>query len=155
MIFIVCKTCGTAIRTSGEPDKIYSLFGEGSDWYPDKFPCPELGCGRNAEFIEHVESMALATLKIHDLSPEEAFSAFSGLGMPDEHECGPLAVQEALKSPIKNIDAKILKGSNRSIIYWLETEDGTRIYLGSSPYGAIVYRIANRHYYSAGVSDAG
>lgn len=155
MIFIVCKNCGTAIRTSGEPDQIRALFGESSDWYPDKFPCPKLGCDHNAEFVENVESMALATLSICDLSPEEAFSAFSGLGMPDEHECGPLAVQEALKSPIKKIDAKILKGSNRSIIYWLETEDGTRIYLGSSPYGAIVYRIAKRHSYAAGAINAG
>ena len=38
------------------------------------------------------------------------------------------------------MDVKLLKGSNRSIIYSIEFENGERLYLGSSPYGALVYR---------------
>lgn len=144
MITIVCKKCGVAIRTSGDPEQIENLFGDKSQWYPDKFPCPNAFCGGYGEFINAIEPEALKCLAIHNLTPEEAFAAFSGLGIPEERECGPAAVEKAFTKSVKKINSKLVPGSNRSIIYWIEFEDNTRIFFGASPYGAIVYRIAQR-----------
>jgi hypothetical protein len=54
---------------------------------------------------------------------------------------------------VKSLDAKLLKGSNRTIIYSIEFENGTRMYLASSAYGALVYRIATPRKYADEVAD--
>lgn len=144
MIMIVCKKCGVAIRTSGDSEQIENLFGERSQWYPDKFPCPNAFCGGYGEFTNAIEPEALKCLTIYDLAAEEAFAAFSGLGVPEERDCGPVAIEKAFAKPIKKINSKIVPGSNRSVIYWIEFEDNTRMFFGASSYGAIVYRIAQR-----------
>lgn len=144
MIIIACRECGMAVRVSGEHDEVQSLLGEqNTEWYPDLYPCPRAGCTSKAELMESVEPSALQTLSLHDLSPQEAYAAFHGLGLPEERDCGPTAVKTALLgSRIKNVDVRLIKGSNRSVLYKIELEDGTSLYLGSSSFGATVYRVA-------------
>lgn len=140
MITIVCNKCATAVRTVGEHEEVDVLLGEKSEWYPDKYPCPS--CSGMASMVDAIEPAALKALDLYDLTPQEAYSAFNGLGLPKERECGPMAVREAFKSPVKEIKCELIKGTNRTLLKHIIFEDGTRVYFGSSPYGATVYRIA-------------
>jgi hypothetical protein len=144
MILIVCKDCGVGLRVSGEHAEVDSLIGERSDWYPDKYPCP--GCGKSeAEMVDAIEPSAFNALDLYDLSLQETFAALNGLGLPHEQDCGPTAVQNLLvRQQIAKVDCHLIKGTNRTVVYSLTFEDGTTLYLGSSPYGATVYRIAKK-----------
>lgn len=144
MIIIACKDCGTAVRVTGEHEELSHLLGEQNpDWYPSKYPCPTALCRGKAEFMEGIEPAALRLLNVYDLTPHEAFAAFNGLGLPEERDCGPTAVKDALmRSGIKDVDVRLIRGSNRSVIYNLTLKDGTILYLGSSPFGATVYRMS-------------
>lgn len=137
MITVVCSQCTAAVRVTGAESEILSLF---NDWWPAQFPCPR--CRGTARIVEAIEQTALSVLDVYDLTPTEAFKAFSGLGLPTEQECGPMAVRLAFQQPVKTVQARLIKGSNRSVIDSIEFADGTLLYLGASPYGAIVYRIA-------------
>jgi len=143
VINIVCKSCGTAIRTSGEYDEVDSLLGEKSAWYPDQYPCPT--CGGKSEMVLAIDNTAFRSLDLHDLTPEEAFAAFNGLGLPEERECGPMAVKEAFKCPVREVKCDLIRGTNRTVLRSIEFEDGTRMYFGASSYGCTVYRIARRN----------
>lgn len=141
MIVVVCANCRTAVRIQGgEEEEMENLVGQRSEWYPDKFPCPS--CDAKATVHTAVDAEVMNVLDIHDLTPAEAFVAFNGMGLPEEQECGPTAVNKAFSQPVKKINAKLIKGSNRSVLESIEFEDGTRLFLASSPYGATVYRIS-------------
>lgn len=144
MIYIVCTDCSTAVRVSGDQEEIDHLFGEmNTDWYPDKFPCPSVGCSSKAKLIDSIASSALKMLDIHDLTPHEAYSALHGLGLPAERDCGPTAVKELLlNNKVEKVDVRLIKGSNRSVVYSITMENGVTLFLGSSPFGATAYRIA-------------
>jgi hypothetical protein len=143
VIVIACSQCSTAVRVTGEHEELRHLLGDqNEEWYPDRYPCPKTGCSGRAEFMESIDPVALLSLALHDLTPQEAYAAFHGLGLPEERDCGPTAVRAALlQSPIKNVDVRLIKGSNRSVLYKLELEDGTILFLGSSSFGATVYRM--------------
>lgn len=144
MIHIVCTKCNLAIRTVGEFNEIQHLLAEKSEWYPDKYPCPAVECDGRAEYTESIAADAYQALDIHDLTPQEAFAAYYGLGLPEEQECGPLAVDKAFEQKVSKVNARLIRGSNRSVIDSIEFEDGSVMYLGSSAAGALVYRIAKR-----------
>ena len=149
MITIVCTQCGTAVRVMGISEEVSHLFGEQSEWYPDKFPCPRVGCAGKAGIVETIEPSALLTLDMHELTPQEAFAAFHGLGFPEEKDCSATAVEQAFaRSPVKRVQTHKVKGTHRSIIQWFELEDNTRIYLAGSAWGALVYRISKPHSYA-------
>jgi len=124
------------------------LVGPDTEWWPDKFPCRKAGCDGKAQVIESVEPDALAAFDVVELTPQEAFAAFHGLGTPEEQECGVLAVEQAFQKPIKRVRAWNIKGAGRAVIDFIEFDDGTRLYIGSSPHGATVYRIAKTHSYA-------
>ena len=46
------------------------------------------------------------------------------------------------QTQIKRVSAQQIRGSHRSIIDHIELEDGTKVYLASSAFGATIYRIA-------------
>ena len=143
MIIIACKDCGTAVRITGEHAELEHLLGEYCDWYPNKYPCPSVGCGSCAEFQDAVAPAALRELTMYDLTPHEAYAAFHGLGLPEERDCNPTAVEKALVGKtIRAVHVALVRGSNRSVIYNLTTEDGAILSLGSSPFGAVVYRMS-------------
>jgi hypothetical protein len=147
VIYIVCTNCRTALSIQGDTTELVSLFGEGSEHYPDMFPCPV--CANKAFCVELVDAVALKTMQVYHLSAQEAFAAINGLGLPEEQECVPSAVQRALAdSHVTKTDAKLIAGTNRSVISYLELENGTKIYLGTSPQGVTVYRIAPKRSYT-------
>lgn len=149
MITIVCQKCATAVRISGDPEEMEAMFGQF-----DKYKCPS--CDGLAEEMDAIESAALQALDVHDLTPPEAYAAFHGLGFPDEQDCGPVHVNLLLKGKkITGVKADLIKGANRSVLYWIEFEDGTKMHLGSSPYGATVYRIQKPHSYAEQVLREG
>lgn len=135
MITIVCMSCGTAIRITGEHNEMESLFGG-----EKTFPCPT--CGEDSEEVDSIEQAAFRSLDLHDLTPQEAFAAFNGLGLPKERDCGSTAVSALLiEKRIVAVEGEMIKGTNRTVIRHIEFQDGTKMYLGASAYGAMVYRI--------------
>lgn len=148
MIFIACLKCSSATRVAGDMEGSENLVGPGSDWWPSSFPCRKAGCDGKAQVLESVDPEALAQFDIVELTPQEAFVAFHGLGVPEEQECGVLAVEQIFQKPIKRVRAWNIKGAGRSVIDFIEFDDGTRMYLGASTYGATVYRIAKVHSYT-------
>lgn len=147
MILIVCSSCSVGLRVSGDPVEMDSLLGQKSDWYPDKYPC--YSCRRPvAELLDAADPVALKVVEITDLTASEAFSALHGLGLPSEQDCGPTAVKSLLEtSKVVKADCQLIKGTNRSVIYSLTFDNGSTLYLGSSPYGATAYRISDKRSY--------
>jgi hypothetical protein len=83
------------------------------------------------------------------VTPAEAYTALSGLGLPSEQECGPLAVEKLFNEQrVTRVASRLIRNTHRCIIDFIEFEDGTKMYLGSSTLGATVYRIAPKHSYA-------
>jgi hypothetical protein len=149
MILIACLKCGAAVRTVG--DAAEHLLGPQSEWYPNKYPCPRAECSGVCEYLQGVESSALQMLEIHDLSPEEAFIAFNGLGFPEEHDCGRTAVEKLFaEKRVKSVKVRQLPRQNRSVLEYIIFDDDTRLFLASSTEGATVYRVSKPHSYTKG-----
>jgi hypothetical protein len=81
------------------------------------------------------------SLDIVELSPQEAFAAFFGLGVPKERDCAEGAVRSLFETPVKSVDVKDIPNANRCVINSIEFEDGARLFLAPSLYGAVVYKI--------------
>lgn len=152
MIYIVCTNCRTALCTHGDPDEVESLLGERSDYYPDKYPC--CVCGAMGQYVRCIEPTALSSMAVHELTPQEVFAVLNGMGLPEEQECGPAAIQKVFHdSKVTKVHAKIIPGTNRSMLDSLEFEDGTRMYFGVSPTGPTIYRIARKRSFTREVLD--
>lgn len=151
MIHVVCEECKAGLRISpGAPGEVEGLF---ESWHPDEYPC--FRCGKTAKFVERIDSLALPTIDLHDVTPHEAFLAMNGLGIPAERECGPeLVARTFLEKRVKRVSTRFIKNSHRSVVDHLEFEDGTRLFLGASAHGAIVYRISPPHSYVKESADA-
>jgi hypothetical protein len=143
MITLVCPECFLGLRTVGEHDQVDLLVGTRSDWYPDRYPCPQVDCKGKMTLTDAIESMALTQLRLYDLTPHEVFAAIQGLGLPEERDCGREAVLKALVGhTIVAADVVQVRGLNRSILHSITLESGQRVYLAASPVGSSVYRIA-------------
>lgn len=147
MIIIACLKCNVALRTVGEDAEVHQLVGQGSEWYPDKYPCPTDGCPGPAEYCTGIQPSALAAMTLYEVTPQEAFSAFEGVGLPPERDCGETAVRLAFEKKIVGLGTRQLHGKNRTVVTWIEFEDGTRAYFGASSEGALVYRLSKRFSY--------
>jgi hypothetical protein len=147
LIIIACFKCNIALRTSGDEEEVHTLLGAGSEWYPNKYPCPRFGCTGLAEYSTGIQPTALAALELHEVTPQEAFAAFEGLGLPPERDCGETAVRGAFEKKVTNVGVRQLRGRNRSVIDWIEFEDGTRLFLAASGDGAVAYRLAKKFSY--------
>lgn len=143
MITLACLTCHIALRTSSENyEELDFLVGMNSEWYPDRYPCPRSGCQGKMTLTDTIAAHELELLEIHDLTPQEAFQAIQGMGLPGEKDCNVENVRQFFMSPIREVDVSPLPGTDRSIVRSLTAADGTRLFLGSSPFGVVVYRIA-------------
>lgn len=144
MILIICMPCALAIRVLpqvGRMDEIEELVGRKSTFWPDQFPCPR--CEKMAKGIleSTADPRALQLLEVRDLTAFEAFGAVSGLGFPDEQDCTLDVLHELLREqPIRKLHGANVRGCTRSVIEAIELWDGTKIYLGASPDGAVAYR---------------
>jgi hypothetical protein len=132
---------------SNNMSEAQALFGPGTEFFPDRFPC--FNCDAvGAELVASADPSALSISVIHDVTPKEALAAMSGLGVPKEHECSAAAVAQLFESKrVLKVKGRPIRNSHRCIIDELEFVDGTKLYLGSSAYGATVYRISKPHSY--------
>jgi len=143
VIVVTCAKCGLTIRSAG--DGLEHLLGQGSDWYPDRYPCPR--CAAKARILVGGDYPENAV----DLNPEEMFAAFHGLGMPAEREFGETVVRGAMNgAKIRKVHTRSV-GKGRCCVDRIELEDGTTLYLGASTYGAVVYRMSAVHSYADSV----
>lgn len=141
----LCANCRTAVRVLSPEGNIL----EGSQWFPNKYPCPK--CSADSQVIEErlIPADILPLITFIDLTSLEAFVAYSGVGLPKEKEFTGEAIQQLLReTPIRRVVGEDVKGgSGRFILEYLELWDGTQLYFGASPAGAVIYRIKNRGSY--------
>ena len=142
MLIVPCFNCYTAVRVMGEPTHVGQLVGESSEFWPKGYRC--VSCDKRCDGMAEVdvEGAVLQRMKVRELSAEEMLAAQHGLGTPDEMLCDGATVRELFKQPVKKIHGYDIKGTTRFCIDALELEDGTKVHLGSSPSGAVVYRIS-------------
>lgn len=145
MVFFSCTNleCCFVARVHGPDSKeIEHLLGPPSDWFPDKYPCPQ--CGSQCA----VSTKSNPGDRPVDLTAQEAFIAFSGGGLPTEQECSATRVEKLLRElSIKRVVARHIRGTNRCTLDLLELCDGTTLHLGASTHGACVYRISGSAQY--------
>lgn len=152
MVFFSCtsSSCPFVMSVQATDDaEAAALIGPESDWYPDQYPCPICGerCVCSTKLLDE-RRMQLS------LTPQEAFIAFAGGGLPDEQECSAAAVEKLLSgAQVKGVCARHIQGTNRCTIDYLELEGGVRMYLGSSVHGACVYRVQGPQSYAGRVHD--
>jgi hypothetical protein len=103
------------------------------------------------------EACAISTKLLDDrrervyLTPQEAFVAFAGGGLPEESECSAARVAQLLKGArVKDVTTRHIQGTSRCALDSIELEDGTKLYLGASTHGASVYRVQAPHSYTRG-----
>ena len=143
MITLACLTCHLAIRTTGETLEVDFLVGMKSEWYPDKYPCPSLECTGLMTLTDTIASEDLVDLELYDLTPQEAFQALNGLGLPTERGCSEENVLAAMvNQKIAALDLFTVTNTKHSILRSIQLENGYRIFFGAGPMGATVYRIA-------------
>lgn len=137
MIYLTCGRCHHGLRVSpGQGGEAEHLFHNGA------LPCWKCRAPLSRTAFEEMG------VDYVDVTPQEALAAIHGLGLPGEGDCAAEAVAKLLtEKSIEKVGIRQIRNSHRSIIDYLELEDGTRVYLGSSSYGATVYRIAPRHSY--------
>jgi len=151
VIHIICMACKHGLCVSpgdisGRFSEAESLLGHGSEFYPDKYPCWH--CEEKAEFVPVADVAALRLVSIQDVSPLEAMAAIHGLGLPAEQDCSAAAVERIFESQrVSRVFATSIRNSHRSILKIIEFEDGSKLHLGSSAFGATVYRISKPHSY--------
>ena len=137
-----CLQCCLAIRVIAEPEEITDLIGERSSFWPASYPCPT--CGEKLTALEEtdVDPSAFTRLGLIDLTVTEAFAAFEGFGLPEEHGCSASTVVDQLTGAgVARVKVQDVPNTGRSIIEFIELDNGTRIYLGASTVGAVVYPV--------------
>lgn len=137
MIVVACTNCGIGLRVIGDDREIDTLVGKSSDFFPDNYVCPR--CASRAVCV--AEDIC-PPVELVDLSAEELFAALNGLGLPEEQVCVRSVVEALLKEkPIRRVVGTDIAGSQRFCLEHLELWDGTRLYFGAAPEGAIIYRV--------------
>ena len=143
MIVVLCNACMTAARVFGEEAELYSLIGEGSQFWPDKFKCvrcegPAMGVNE-----AQIDVTLVPALTWKEYTAQELFSIQMGLGPPEERGCDVETVRSIFKQQrVVQVQGKTVPNTTRTTIDCLIFADGTRLYLGASSHGAVVYRIA-------------
>lgn len=148
MVIVVCLPCSTAFRVAGAPEELAHLVGEQSDFWPNKFPCPLCGVLTEGMRDSDIAEAARAALRFRELTPQEAFAAFHGLGLPEERPCTGGVVSELLRSsPVRRVVGKDIPGTTRFMLDHIELWDGTKLFFGAGREGAMVYKISKPQSY--------
>lgn len=147
MITIACTKCAHAIRVVGDVSEVDQLVGQRSDFWPDKYVC--FHCGERCEgfLTPEISEFVLAKLNIFDLTPNEAFAALNGMGVPSEHTCCADVVVPLLEAQGIKVKGRELRGQQRYFLDEIHLPDGTKLFFGASPQGAVIYRITKPHSY--------
>jgi len=153
----LCSRCGTVVRVVGDARQITMLVGMDSDFWPNGYVCPvcngaAVGVETGQETPEMLSGQVGDTLL--ELSPEEAFALYMGLGTPKERACTLATVAQVLHEGVVDWQLEEDTQTGRIYIAWMETAQGTRLYLGAGPHGAVVYRVRPKQSYTEKVQDA-
>jgi hypothetical protein len=132
-----CLLCRLALRVVGDAEEEARLLAPPASG----FTCP--GC--EAPVSSSGDLDALSGMRVVDLTPEEAYAALHGLGLPEEQDCRAERVGLLLRErPVRRIVARDLPGTRRAVLERIELWDGTTLHLGAGPEGAVVFRIGRK-----------
>lgn len=153
MITIACLKCRHAMRVVGEDDETQTLVGRKSDLWPNKFKCFQ--CGAMAEGMLTVEISAAAwtRLIVHEVTPQEAFAAVNGMGIPEEHTCCAEVIEPMFEAVGVKVRGHQLPRTNRYVIEQLVFPDGRTVHLGAAMQGALAFRVTKKHSYVRAVEE--
>lgn len=154
MILIACTHCRKALRVTGELDELEPLVGQRSEYWPDKYPCYCCGGTAAGFLVPEISEAAHASLSITDVTPQEAFAALNGLGLPDERTCCAEVVEPFFEKQGIKVHGFQPRGTMRYLVSELEFPDGTKMFFGTSPQGALIYRITKKHSYLKAVEQS-
>lgn len=140
----LCATCGTVVRVIGDAVEIDHLVGERSSFWPEGYVCPR--CDGVAVAVPAGKQSSEMFLgrpgeSLFELTPVEAFALFSGLGLPAERKCSVQEIEQTMLEGVVRWGLETDPRNARTYLKWLETQQGTRLYLGAGPNGAVVFRI--------------
>jgi hypothetical protein len=145
-LIIMCSGCGGVFRVM-EADPLLGdcvqLIGTDSEWWPNKYVCPK--CGAQATGADEMDTpRSIQTSNIVDLTAIEAFSAFSGFGLPDERPSSVENLTEVLRSSsVKAVVGRNVPNTDRCVVERIDLANGVKIYFGASVHGAVVYRVVH------------
>jgi len=153
MITIVCQSCKHALCVVGEVRDVDVLVGKQSDYWPDKYSCYNCGGQASGFLTPQVDEAVMRSLQVTNVNAEEAFAALNGLGVPEERTCCAEVVLPYFEALGIIVKGRQPHGQTRYIVEELTFPDGTRMQLGASPQGALIYRVVKKHSYAAAVKD--
>jgi hypothetical protein len=147
MITIACRHCTNALAVTGDADEVASLVGHLSDFHPDKYKC--FSCEKDADCVltAEVSAAAMRNLTIFEVTPQEAFAALMGMGIPQEMTCCAEVVEAAFEKQGLKAKGYQVPKTNRYVLHALTFPDGSTMHFGSSFQGAVAYRISKAHSY--------
>lgn len=135
MIFVVCTKCSQAIRAIDTPPDI-ALKDIPAEL---RGACP--ACGGDMQFAEERTS---GGREVRDLTFEEMYYWLTVGALPEERQTDAATVSRTLTGAvIQQVKLAPLVGGG-TVLCSLILGDGTRVYLGASPEGALVYRMAGK-----------
>lgn len=125
-----CDNCGVYFKVDFADVSEVSLM-------PNALRCFNGDCNGLIVRQDKVNNSAFEILTV-----KEIVAASFGFGMPLERRCAKDRVEKALVGKkIEKLDLEAIPGTNRTILHYIDLEDGARVYIGSSTKGACVYRI--------------
>ncbi len=138
MLLFVCAGCPKAVRCMDLPDGVVPQE------IPNSAECAK--CGSSFSLIPErmAGPEALSTLEIQDLTFEELYYWSSTGALPHERPSDASSVTAALVGrsiTSVGVDRRV---QGAAVVTHLVLDDGTRVYFGASPYGAVVYRLAGK-----------
>lgn len=151
MITVACTKCPCAIRVIGDATEISTLVGAQSSFHPDAYVC--YSCGEKAACVLSPEVSALAerNMCVHELTPQEAFAALNGMGVPEEATCCAEVLVPMFASVGIKVTGRQMPNTTRYAVDSLTFPDGRTVHLAASVVGALAYRITHKHSYVSAV----
>jgi rubredoxin len=155
-LVVVCSGCGAVYRVlQGDlaSSDVDHLVGSASAFWPNGYVCPKCNAQASGGPEESLPR-SIQTTDIIDMSAEEFHAALYGLGLPDERVASIEEVSRVLSSgTVKRVVGEDVTNTKRCTIDFIEMSDGSRIYLGASIHGAVVYRVVNPAAYARRVLE--
>ena len=147
MITIACLKCSHALRVIGDDKEAHALVGEGCELWPDKFRCFDCGAKAQGVLTSEISEAEEQRLIVHELTPQEAFAAIKGMGIPEEHTCCAEVLEAMFEAVGIKVKGRPLHGTKRYVVDSLTFPDGRTVHLGASMMGALAFRITKKHSY--------
>jgi len=137
----------SSLTVIGEPAEVETLVGSRSDFHPDKYVCFECGLPAECLLTAEISAMAGRSLRINEVTPQEAFAALMGMGIPAEATCCAEVVEPMFEAQGIKVTGYQMPHTTRYVITALTFPDGRTMHLGAAFPGALAYRITKKHSY--------